>query len=46
MKHIEPFSREMWIDFALFMARNAGLPLLTGAVLGTIIGVTAGYFWR
>ena len=46
MKHIEPFSREMWIDFCWFMLRNVGPPLVIGVVLGTIIGVTAGYFRR
>jgi hypothetical protein len=46
MKHIEPFSREMWIDFGWYMLRNAGPPLAIGVVLGTIIGITAAYFVR
>ena len=44
MKHIEPFSREMWIDFGWYMLRNAGPPLALGVVGGAIIGFAAAYF--
>ncbi|CAB4125004.1 hypothetical protein UFOVP55_47 [uncultured Caudovirales phage] len=42
MKYIEPWSREMWIDFAKYAWRQIGVTTILSIIIGYLIGAIVG----
>lgn len=45
MKYIEPFSKEMWLDFAKYMWRQVGVSLIIAVVIGYTVGTLAALYY-